>query len=116
MYVIHGPKEYDAMHDEHLFWNNEIGWVPLDEADVVTDEERANNPSLPVGGVWMASEVARALVDGVTDDDPLRRAAYSNRVWAALPSSIESYGDLIQSLIAVVPLKELKRIVEGLEG
>jgi hypothetical protein len=45
-HVTHDPRGYP------LYWNNKMGWVDLEEADVFTQSE-FETLHLPIGGQWL---------------------------------------------------------------
>jgi hypothetical protein len=50
-YII---RDTVAVYDgEHSYWSNVDGWVAIQDADVFTEQERAEL-NLPVGGEWIA--------------------------------------------------------------
>jgi hypothetical protein len=57
LYVIKGNANVKNVLDENipLYWNNEMGWVDRDNADVFIREEM-EIVCLPIDGVWVPAE------------------------------------------------------------
>jgi len=52
IFAIGGKSEKDDVTGKRLFWSNKDGWVPLEQADRFTRDER-NALRLPIGGIWV---------------------------------------------------------------
>ena len=50
-YKIIGLWEFDEETRDRLYWSNQFGRVPEDEADEFTEEE-SDELRLPLGGEW----------------------------------------------------------------
>jgi hypothetical protein len=61
-YVIYGAEE-SKFEDQPMYWNNEMGWVDLHNADIIHHDEKDLN-NLPLGGEWVEVTITAGVNNG----------------------------------------------------